>query len=192
VLPQHYGVKMPRPKIVIRLIVAALAAVAAFPAASQVVVTDAWVRGMVAGQTTTGAFMQLKSATDTTLIGVASPAAGIVEIHATKNEGGMMKMNAVDRVPLPAGRIVELKAGGSHVMMMNVRQPLKEGDTVPITLTFEDQAGRKSTQVVTARVRGLTTPGGATQPRSAQPHPKVGAATTPARLTLRGNPVKLA
>jgi copper(I)-binding protein len=183
---------MPRPKIVIHLSVAALAVFAACPAASQVVVTDAWVRGMVAGQTTTGAFMQLKSAIDTTLIGVASPAAGIVEIHATKMEGGMMKMNAVDRVPLPAGRIVELKAGGSHVMMMNVRQPLKEGDTVPITLTFEDKAGRKSTQVVTARVRGLTTPGVPVQPRSSQPHQKVGAEHNAPRLTPRSIPVKLA
>jgi copper(I)-binding protein len=150
---------MSRPKFIVPFVVATLAAVAALPATSQVVVSDAWVRGMVPGQTTTGAYMQLKSATDTTLIGVASPAAGIVEIHAMKMEGGVMKMNALDRVPLPAGRIVELKAGGNHVMMMDVRQPLKEGDTVPITLTFEDKAGKKSTQVVTVLVRGLAAGG---------------------------------
>jgi len=126
-------------------------------ATAQVSVTDAWVRGTVAGQKATGAFMQLKSPTDIALVDAASPAAKIVEIHEMKMEGGMMKMSAVDKLPLPAGKAVELKPGGYHVMLMDLVQPLKEGDTVPLKLTFEDKAGRKQTLEVKAQVKALTT-----------------------------------
>jgi hypothetical protein len=137
------------------LIVAAFALAWAAPALAQVAISDAWVRGTVAGQQATGAFMRLTSATNATLVGVASPAAKVVEIHEMKHESGMMKMSAVDRLPLPAGKAVDLTPGGYHVMLMGLAQPLKEGDTVPITLTFEDKAGAKQAVVVRAPVRAL-------------------------------------
>jgi periplasmic copper chaperone A len=133
-----------------------LALLSALPAAAQVAVTDAWVRGTVPGQKATGAFMQLTSLSDMTLVGAASPAAKVVEIHEMKQEGGMMKMNAVNRVALPANKTVELKPGGYHIMMMELTQPLREGDTVPLTLTFEDKAGKKQMVEVKAPVRALT------------------------------------
>ena len=133
--------------------------VLAHSAAAQVSVTDAWVRGTVAGQKATGAFMQLKSPTDIALVDAASPAAKIVEIHEMKMEGGMMKMRAVEKLPLPAGKAVELKPGGYHVMLMDLVQPLKEGDAVPLKLTFEDKAGKKQTLEVKAQVKALTTSG---------------------------------
>ena len=139
-------------------VIAALTALTALPAAAQIDVSDPWVRGIVAGQTSTGAYMQIKSATDTTLVGVETPVAGIAEIHSMQMEGGMMRMRVVERVPLPAGKSVELRARGRHVMLMDVKQPLKEGDTVPITLTFEDKAGKKSTLVVKAQVRNVAAP----------------------------------
>ncbi len=126
------------------------------PAAAQVSVKDAWVRGTVAGQGATGAFMQLTSPSDTALVGASSPAAKIVEIHEMKVEGGVMKMNAIDKLALPAGKAVELKPGSYHVMLMALREPLKEGQTVPITLTFEDKAGKRSSLEVKATVRPLT------------------------------------
>ena len=116
-------------------------------------------RGTVTGQKATGAFMQLKSPADTSLVAVASPVAKIVEVHEMKMEGGMMKMRAVDKLALPAGKTVELKPGGYHVMLMDLAQPLKEGDTVPLTLTFEDKAGKKQTQDVKAQVKALTAAG---------------------------------
>ena len=128
------------------------------PATAQVAVTDAWVRGTVAGQKATGAFMQITSLSDMALVGAASPAAKVVEIHEMKQEGGMMKMSAVERLPLPANKPVELKPGGYHIMMMDLAQPLREGDTVPLTLTFEDKAGKKQTVEVKAAVRPLTAP----------------------------------
>ena len=127
----------------------------ALPAAAQISVADPWVRGTVAGQKATGAFMQLKSANDASLVGAASPMAKIVEIHEMKMEGGVMKMSAVDKLALPAGKIVELKPGGYHVMLMDLTQPLKEGETVPLTLTVEDKAGKKTIVEVKAAVKPL-------------------------------------
>jgi copper(I)-binding protein len=145
-----------KPKRSFFVLAVAVAAASVIPAVAQVTVTDAWVRGTVAGQKTTGAFMQLKSATDTTLVDVSSPAAKIVEIHEMKIADGVMKMIAVDRLPLPAGRAVELKPGGYHVMLMGLAQPLKEGDTVPLKLTLEDKAGKKTTVEIKAPVKALT------------------------------------
>ena len=137
------------------IVVPAILFAAVPPAAAQVAVSDAWVRGTVAGQRATGAFMQLKSPADTTLVGASSSVAKIVEVHEMKMDGGMMKMGAVGRLPVPAGKTVELKPGGYHVMLMDLAQPLKEGDSVPITLVFEDKAGKKQSVEVKAAVRPL-------------------------------------
>ena len=143
-----------------RLMLAGLVAVA-LPAMAQVAVTNAWVRGTVAGQKSTGAFMELKAPADTALVAVASPSAAVVEIHEMKMDGTLMTMRAVDKVVLPAGKTVALKAGGYHVMLMDLAKPLKEGDSVPLKLTFEDKAGKKVTQEVNAPVRALTAGGAA-------------------------------
>jgi copper(I)-binding protein len=139
--------------------VAAVALVAlALPAQAQVAVSEPWVRGTVAGQQATGAFMQLKAAADATLVGAASPVAGVVEVHEMKMDGGVMRMSAIRRLALPAGKTVELKPGGYHVMLMDLKQSLKEGETVPVTLTFEDKAGKRQTVEVKVPVRALTAP----------------------------------
>jgi copper(I)-binding protein len=137
------------------VLVAAAAASFAAAAAAQVAVSDPWVRGTVPGQTTTGAFMQLKASADATLVGASSPVAQIVEIHQMKTDGGMMKMSAIERLPVPAGKTVELAPGGYHVMLMGIAKPLKDGDTVPLTLTFEDKAGKKTNVEVKAPVKAL-------------------------------------
>ena len=124
-------------------------------ALAQVTVTDAWVRGTVPGQKATGAFMQLASGADTSLVGAASPVAKVVEIHEMAMDGGVMKMRAVQSIPVTAGKPVALAPGGYHVMLMDLAQPLKEGEKVPLTLTFADKAGKKTTQEVSATVRPL-------------------------------------
>ena len=128
----------------------------ALPAFAQVSVTNAWVRGTVPNQKATGAFMQLSSPADTALVAVTSPAAKIAEVHEMKMDGGMMKMRAIDKLAVPAGKSVELKPGGYHVMLMDLVAPLKEGDTVPLKLTFEDKGGAKQTIDVKAVVKPLT------------------------------------
>ena len=154
---------MPLPRLP-ALLLAALAGAAALPSVAQVVVANPWVRGTVAGQKATGAFMELKSATDTSLVSAASPVAGIVEVHEMKMDAGVMRMNAVDKLALPAGKAVELRPGGYHVMLMDLKQTLKEGDTVPVTLTFEDKAGGKQTVEVKAPVRALASAGAPKKP----------------------------
>ncbi len=135
---------------------ALLLAVAAAPAWAQVTVSDAWIRGTVSSQKATGAFMQLQSATDATLVGVASPVAGVTELHEMAMEGGMMKMRAIAQLPLPAGKAVALKPGGFHVMLMDLKAPLKEGAMVDMTLTFADKDGRRSSQQIKVPVKPLT------------------------------------
>ena len=132
---------------------------ASLPAVAQVTVSDAWVRGTVVGQKVSGAFMQLTSPADATLVAVTSPAAKTVEIHEMKMDGGVMKMRALENLALPAGKAVDLKPGGYHMMLMELTQPLKVGETVPLTLTIADKAGNKQTIEVKARVRPLTESG---------------------------------
>jgi hypothetical protein len=69
-----------------------------------------------------------------------------------------MKMSAIRSLAVPAGKTTELKPGGYHVMLMELKQPLKEGETVPVTLTFEDKSGKRQAVEVKAPVRALTTP----------------------------------
>jgi periplasmic copper chaperone A len=138
------------------LFTAAFAAFVTVAAHADVTVKDAWVRGIAQGQRATGAFMQLASPTDATLVAVATPVAKVAEIHTMSMDNGVMKMRAIDGLPVPAGKAVELKPGGYHVMLMDLVQPLPDGATVPLTLTFSDKAGKRTTQTVNATVRPLT------------------------------------
>jgi hypothetical protein len=142
----------------VRSIVIACAIAAPSAAHAQIAVMDPWVRGTVSAQKATGAFMQLKSTADAVLVGVASPVAGIAEIHEMKMDGSVMKMAAVQKVDLPAGAVVTLGPGTYHVMLMDLKQPLKEGERVPLTLTFADKGGKRFTVDVQAPVRALGAP----------------------------------
>lgn len=141
---------------------AALAATLALcgTAFAQVTAKDAWVRGTVGKLTTTGAFMDLTAATDSRLVAAASPVAGTVEIHEMRMEGDVMRMRAITGLDLPAGKTVELRPGGYHVMLMGLKKPLNDGETVPITLTVETRDGTRTTIALEAQVRGVTGQGG--------------------------------
>ena len=79
------------------------------------------------------------------LVSVSSPAAGVSEVHEMKMEGDIMKMRAVaGGLDLPAGKTVELKPGGYHVMLMDLKAPLAKDSTVPLTLVFKDAKGVES------------------------------------------------
>ena len=138
-----------------RLLALALAACIPAYAATTVAVTDAWVRGTVPSQDTTGAFMTLTSTEDAKLVGVSTPIAKIAEVHETMNHGGMMHMEPVPSLALPRGKPVALQPGGYHVMLMGVRGPVKANAKVPLTLTIEDAKGKRSTVTVEATVRPL-------------------------------------
>ncbi|MEP6505572.1 MAG: copper chaperone PCu(A)C [Betaproteobacteria bacterium] len=120
---------------------------------AQVVVDKPWVRTTVAQQTTSGAFMTVTSARGGKLVEASSPIATSVEVHEMKMDGDMMKMRAVDALPLPAGKPVELKAGAFHMMLMGLKAPVKAGDVVPIRLVVEDAKGKRETVDVKATAR---------------------------------------
>jgi periplasmic copper chaperone A len=115
----------------------------ALPAAAPapVQVSDAWARVSVAGQTASGAFMRLQAAESLVLVGGRSPAAGLVEVHEMRMDGDVMRMRALPALELPAGKPVELRPGGLHVMLMDLKAPLAAGSTLPLTLVFRDARG---------------------------------------------------
>lgn len=123
-------------------------------ALAQVDVSGAWVRGTVPAQTASGAFMTLHAHEAAALVGVSSPVAKTVEVHEMKMDGNVMRMRAVPALDLPAMQNVELKPGGYHIMLVGLKQPLKAGDKVPLTLTF--RIGQKTVEKrVDAEVRAL-------------------------------------
>ena len=124
--------------------------------AQNISVTDAWTRATVQGQKATGAFMKITAKDNAKLVGVSSPVAGVAEVHEMKMDKDVMKMAALPSgLELPAGKTVELKPGGYHVMLMDLKAPLAADSTVPVTLTFQDAKGNKTTQELKLPVKAM-------------------------------------
>jgi hypothetical protein len=138
-----------------RILALAVLGVLSLPAAASVTATDAWVRGTVPAQKSTGAFVTLTSTEDARVVAVTTPAARSAQIHQSLMDGGRASMRHVESLTLPAGRSVELRPGGYHVMLEDLARPLAEGDRVPLTFTIEDKGGKRSRVEVDAAVRPL-------------------------------------
>lgn len=121
--------------------------------AQPVEVKDAWARASVQGQKASGAFMKITARDGAQLVGVSTPVAGVAEVHEMKMEGDVMKMRAVPALALPAGKTVELKPGGYHVMLMDLKAPLVKDNNVPVTLVFKDAKGVESRLEIQVPVR---------------------------------------
>ncbi len=118
-------------------------------AARQVEVADALCRPTPVGRQATGCYLTLTAPADDRLVSVSSPVAGRIEIHESRMESNMMMMRELkEGMPLPAGQKVELKPGGNHIMLLAVTEPLKAGDSVPLTLTFASAAPVEITATV--------------------------------------------
>jgi periplasmic copper chaperone A len=140
--------------------IAALLLVAA-TARSQTTVSDVWVRATVPQQKASGLFAKLTSKAGGKLVSASSPLAGIVEIHEMSMDKDVMKMRALPNgLDLPAGKAVDLKPGGYHLMLMDLKQQLKEGDTVPVTLVVQGKDGKKETIELKAPVKPLNAAAG--------------------------------
>jgi len=137
------------------ILAAASMAILASTANAQVTVKDAWVRATVPQQQATGAFMQLSAAKDSKLVSASSPLTPVVEVHEMAMQDNVMRMRQIPAVELPAGKAVDLKPGGYHVMLLDLKQQVKEGDTVPITLVFEGKDGKRESMEIKAPVRAL-------------------------------------
>ena len=127
---------------------------------ANVKVEGAWARATVQGQKGTGAFMKITAPEGAKLVGASSPAAGVTEVHEMKMEGDVMKMRAIPALDLPAGKTVELKPGGYHVMLLDLKAPLAKDTVVPLTLVFQDAKGAESKLNISVPV-ATTPPGGA-------------------------------
>lgn len=136
--------------------IAIVLALAAPAAAAQVTVKEAWVRATVPQQRGTGAFMQITSARDARLVEVKTPVAKVAEVHEMAMVDNVMRMRRVQALELPAGKTVELKPGGYHVMLMELNGQIKAGDTIPITLTIENKDSRRETIELKVPAKPLT------------------------------------
>jgi len=109
-------------------------------AASQIMIKDAYARAVPPGQPNSASFMIItnNSANDVALVAAESSVSKVTELHTHTMEGGMMKMRQVPKIDLPAGKTVMLKPGGFHVMLIGLKQDLMPGQTVELTLKFDD------------------------------------------------------
>lgn len=123
---------------------------AAAPALAQLAVKDPWVRATVTGQKATGAYMQLADPAGARVVEARSSAAETVELHTMAMEGTTMRMRPVAAIDLPAGKPVELKPGGLHLMLINLKQPLSQGDSVELTLVVERDGKRENVEIKAA------------------------------------------
>ena len=132
-----------------------LISLAASAADTGVSVSSAWSRATAPGQSSAGVWFTLISKEDATLVSISSTAARSAQIHSMTHENGMMKMRAIESLALPAGKAVELAPGGNHVMLFDLKRPLKAGDHVPLKLRIRYTDKHESTLTVAAEVRAL-------------------------------------
>ncbi len=118
-------------------------------------VDNAWVRPAAKGQSGTGGYLRLTSSKAVTLVGLSSPVAGLSQLHEMFMQGDVMRMRELGSVSLPAGQAVEFKPGANHLMLMNLKQALKVGDQVEVTLIFKDEQGKRFTQKASLPVQTM-------------------------------------
>ena len=138
------------------LLLALAASLVATATSAQTTASDPWVRGTVAQQKATGLFVQLTSVQGGRLLSASSAAAASVEIHEMAMNGNVMTMRVLtEGLVLPAGKAGALKPGAQHLMLQGLKQPLKAGDIVTVTLVIEGADKKRETLEIKAPVRAL-------------------------------------
>jgi len=123
-----------------------LIAGAAAAQTGSVEVRDAWARATPGKADIGAAYLTLESPTDDRLTGLSTPVASTAQVHTMTMEGGVMKMNRVAALDLPAGQPVKLEPGGMHIMLIGLTDKLRPGQSFPLTLSFE-KAGKREVTV---------------------------------------------
>ncbi|MGH1479280.1 MAG: copper chaperone PCu(A)C [Geminicoccales bacterium] len=102
-------------------------------------ISKPWARASLGVNRPAAAYFTLRNTGNTAdqLVSVTSPLAEKVSIHITKQDNGIMRMSAAEQLEIRAGKTVELKPGGLHVMMMKLNAPLKKGGTTELHLSFK-------------------------------------------------------
>jgi periplasmic copper chaperone A len=122
---------------------------------ADVEVSNAWARATAPGQEVGAAYLSLKSTETSTLVAIQSPIAGAVEIHSMTVANGVMKMRMLKSLALPAGKMVKFGPYSLHLMLINLKQALKAGNSIELTLTLQDRNGKQATQKVMLPVKAL-------------------------------------
>jgi len=117
-------------------------------------VSQAWTRATVPGQKVAGVYLDIRSDEAARLTGVRSSAAESAEIHSMSNDNGVMRMRHLSRLDLPAGQTLHLAPGGNHIMLLDIKRPLRAGERVALTLIVE-RNGKKISVQTQAEVRTL-------------------------------------
>jgi hypothetical protein len=138
--------------IVKKLVMAAIFFAPSFGFSAEMEVVNAWARASVPGARAGAAYITLKSEEDDVLLSVSTEFARSAEIHATEDNDGIMSMEYLDKLSLPAGVEVGMAPGGYHIMLMGLKQDLKAGLELPITLAFK----HSSTRHVRVPIKPLT------------------------------------
>ena len=127
---------------------AALFSLAAIAQTGKVEVKEAWARATPAKAENGAAYVTLVSPVADRLVAASTPVAKKAELHEMSMQNGVMKMRQVDGIALPAGKPVTLKPGGYHIMLLGLNKPLEQGQTIPLTLTFEKGGEEEVTATV--------------------------------------------
>jgi copper(I)-binding protein len=120
---------------------------------TEVKITDSWARENAPGQSVGAAYMTLNSPQDSALVYVETPAAGTVEIHSMQMENDVMKMRMLEELPLTAGKPEKLAPGGFHLMLFDLKTPLKAGEKLNFKLCFKDKHGEITHQNIIVPVK---------------------------------------
>ncbi|MBU0688042.1 MAG: copper chaperone PCu(A)C [Gammaproteobacteria bacterium] len=110
--------------------------------ADEVMVNEAWTRATAPGQDSAMVQAVITSKQAAQLVGVSCECAKMAELHSMVHEDGMMKMRQVEAIDLPAGEAVDLGAAGYHLMLMGLKQQIKEGNKIQLTLTLRYKDGK--------------------------------------------------
>ena len=134
-------------------VLAAAGLVASLPALAQpasVAVTGAWARATVASAETAAIYLTVTASQPDRLTGASTPAALKTELHETRTVDGVVQMRAVPAgLPVTPGTPIHMAPGGYHVMLVGLKQQLRQGEHIPVTLTFE-HAGPVTTDALVA------------------------------------------
>jgi len=130
---------------VLLLAIATLQTAAASAVKDAIMIHDPYVRAVPPGQPNSAVFMHLKNSSNTghAIVNASSDVSEVVELHTHLHEDGMKKMRRIDKIDIAAQGDAMLKPGGLHIMLINLKQGLKIGQQVSLTLEFED--GSKKT-----------------------------------------------
>ena len=132
-----------------RTLLLALLLPISLPALAQIEIENPWSRATTPGAKIAAGYMTIRngSAAPERLVGASSPLAAKVETHVTMKDGDIMRMREVKGYEIPAKGHFELKPGGAHLMLVDIKKPFKDGDRIPVTLRFE-KAGDVKTEFV--------------------------------------------